>query len=84
MSSSVRRLKEDFGHIARITDFDEPAHEYLTVPDFAASLTVSDTLVRKWIRAGVLPEYRFPPMVGEYRIAKADAVAFVERARFQA
>jgi hypothetical protein len=45
---------------------------------------VGDKLVRKWIRAGVLPAYRFPPgPTGEVRIAKADAIAFIERARFQ-
>jgi excisionase family DNA binding protein len=41
---------------------------------------VSDKTVRKWIKAGVLTAYQFQ---GEWRIRKADAVVFVERARFQ-
>ena len=44
-----------------------------------------DDTVRRWIKAGVLPAYRFPPgPTGEVRIAKADAIAFIERARFRA
>ena len=50
------------------------------LPAFADHLNVQDKSVRKWIKAGLLPAYRF---VGEVRIAKADAIAFIERARFQ-
>jgi excisionase family DNA binding protein len=43
-------------------------------------LKVQDKTVRKWIKGGVLPAYQFRT---EWRIALADAVAFVERARFK-
>jgi excisionase family DNA binding protein len=51
----------------------------VTVPAFAEDLSVRDKIVRKWIRAGVLPAYRF---AGQWRIAVEDAAAFIERRRF--
>ena len=54
---------------------------YITVQAFAEYLFVSDKTVMKWIKAGVLPAYRFH---SEWRIAVADAEAFIESARFQA
>ena len=64
----------------RITDLHAYPHGFITVPAFAQHLNVPDNMVRKWIRAGVLPAYCFH---GLWRIAKADAVAFVERERLQ-
>ena len=52
---------------------------YLTVPAYAARLAVHENTVRKWIRAGVLPAYRFE---GEWRIRISDAARFEEQARF--
>jgi hypothetical protein len=50
-------------------------------PDaYITPLNVSDKTVRKWIKAGVLTASQFQ---GESRIRTADAVAFVDRARFQ-
>lgn len=63
-----------------ISDFCAHPDAYITVPAFAEHLNVSDKTVRKWIKAGVLTAYQFQ---GEWGIRKADAVAFVERARFQ-
>src|SRR5688572_14342967 len=56
--------------------------QYLTVPAFAAQLAVHEATVRKWIRAGTLPAYRFPPKAGEWRIRISDAARFEEQARF--
>jgi excisionase family DNA binding protein len=64
----------------RITDLATHPTGYITVPDFAAYLGFQERTVRKWIDAGVLPAYRFK---GLWRIAKTDAIAFVERSRFQ-
>ena len=64
----------------RITDLDKYPLAYLTIPEFAEYLLVQDRTVRKWIGADVLPAFRFQ---GQWRIAKADAIAFIERARFQ-
>jgi predicted site-specific integrase-resolvase len=57
----------------------------VSVEAFATYLAVSPKTVRKWIRAGVLPVYSFPPLplIGVWRIRTSDALAFVERARFQ-
>jgi excisionase family DNA binding protein len=52
----------------------------VTVQEFATYLRVSVRLVRKWIGAGALPVYIFQ---GRWRIAKGDALAFVERARLR-
>ena len=59
-----------------IKDLATHADAFITVPAFARYLNVPDKMVRKWIRAGVVPAYCF---VGEWRIAKTDAVAFVEQ-----
>ena len=50
---------------------------FITVQAFAAHLSVADKTVMKWIKAGVLPAYQFRT---EWRIKRADAVTFVERA----
>jgi len=67
----------------RIVDLQTHPHAYVTVQTFAAYLGFQERTVRKWIDAGTLPAYRFPPSVGDWRIRTADAIAFVERARFQ-
>ena len=64
----------------RITDLATHPHAFVTVPAFAEHVSVKDKMVRKWIRAGVLPAYRFS---GQWRISKADAIAFVERGRLK-
>ena len=63
----------------RITDLATHPHAFVSVSAFAEHLSVKDKMVRKWIRAGVLPAYRF---AGQWRIAVKDAAAFVERGRF--
>ncbi len=50
----------------------------LTFFALADVLTVSPETVWKWIKAGLLPAFKFQ---GEARIAKADAIAFIEQAR---
>jgi excisionase family DNA binding protein len=50
------------------------------VSAFAAHLAVQRKTVMKWITAGVLPAYRFN---GQWRIARVDALGFVQRARLQ-
>ena len=55
---------------------------FFTVPAFEVRLAVHENTVRKWIRAGILPAYRFPPLVGEWRIRISDAARFEEQARF--
>jgi excisionase family DNA binding protein len=55
---------------------------FFTVPAFAVRLAVHENTVRKWIRAGTLPAYRFPPRIGEWRIRISDAARFEEQARF--
>jgi hypothetical protein len=50
---------------------------FLRLPN---TLTCPTRRCAKWIKAGVLTAYQFQ---GEWRIRKADAVVFVERARFQ-
>ena len=66
--------------MARLIDLDTDPHGYLTVAEFAAYLTVSPKTVWKWINAALLPVYKFQ---GEVRIAKTDAITFIESARFQ-
>jgi len=51
--------------------------------EFAAYLGFHERTVRKWIDAGALPAYPFPPVTGDWRIKTADAIAFIEQARFQ-
>jgi excisionase family DNA binding protein len=64
----------------RITDLATYPAPHLTIPQLAEHLTVAETTVRRWIRAGVLPAYQFQ---GKYRIRKTDAIVFVERSRVQ-
>jgi excisionase family DNA binding protein len=64
----------------RIADLATHPDAYITVPHFAAHLGFQERTVRKWIDAGVLPAYRFE---GQWRIATADALTFVEQARFR-
>jgi excisionase family DNA binding protein len=66
--------------VRRITDLEAFEHSYLTVQAFAAHLTVHERTVMKWIKAGRIPAHRFH---GLWRIAKADALAFVEQSRFR-
>ena len=47
---------------------------------FAEHVSVDDKMVRKWIRAGVLPAYRF---AGQWRISRTDAIAFIEKSRLK-
>ena len=63
-----------------ISDLATHPDAYLAVPAFAQYLNVPDKTVRKWIRAGVLPAYCFH---GEWRIARTDAVLFIERQGLQ-
>lgn len=69
----------------RITDLYTHPEEYVTVQAFAGHLGVQDKTVMKWIHAGLLTAYQFPPEKagGELRIRKHDAVVFVERARIK-
>jgi len=46
---------------------------YLRIPEFALYFKVKPALVRKWIRAGVLPA---SCLRGEWRIALRDAEVF--------
>ena len=64
----------------RITNLGTHPHAYLTVPAFAQYLNVPDKTVRKRIRAGVLPAYCFQ---GEWRIARTDALLFIQRERIR-
>jgi excisionase family DNA binding protein len=64
----------------RITDLPTHPDAYVKVGAFAQYLDVRGKTVRKWIKAGTLPAYR---LNGHWRIAKIDALAFIERARFQ-
>ena len=63
-----------------IVDLATHPDAFVTVQAFAQHLSVADKTVMTWIKAGVLPAYRFQ---GEYRIRKTDAIAFIDRARFQ-
>jgi excisionase family DNA binding protein len=67
----------------RIADLATHPAAYVTVQAFAAYLGFQERTVRKWIDAGALPAYRFPPVIGDWRIKTADAIAFIEQARFQ-
>ena len=53
----------------------------MTVSALAHYLLVRGKTVHKWIKAGLLPAYS---LNGQWRIKKTDALAFIERARFQA
>ena len=63
-----------------IKDLARHSDAFITLPAFTQYLNVPDKMVRKWIRAGVLPVYCF---VGEWRIKTTDAIAFVERERLR-
>lgn len=52
--------------------------EWLTVPDVAKRLIVSEETVRRWIRSGALPVLDLGgPKVG-YRIREADLESFLK------
>ena len=62
-----------------IIDLATHREAFVTVRAFADPLAVQDKTAMKWLKAGVLPAYKFKT---EQRIMRVDAVAFVERARF--
>jgi hypothetical protein len=65
----------------RITDLATHSASFITIPALGAYLEVQPRTVRKWIDAGVLQAYRFPPFIGEWRINLRDAIEFVKRSR---
>jgi excisionase family DNA binding protein len=68
----------------RITDLQTHPDAHVTVQAFAEYLVVHEHTVMKWIEAGELPAFQFPRRKhGEWRIAVADAVAFVTKNRFR-
>ena len=66
----------------RISDLESHPQNFVTAADFARFVPVQRKTVIKWIEAGVLRAYRFPPLIGRWRIKKADAIEFMEQARF--
>ena len=56
-----------------------PMHTSRCAP-FAEHLSINQRTVMKWIKAVILAGYRFQT---EWRILTANAIAFVERNRFQ-
>jgi excisionase family DNA binding protein len=64
----------------RITDLAAHDCPHVTVNALAAYLDVSRKTVIKWIDAGTLPAYKFGT---EWRINTADALTFVDNARFE-
>ena len=53
---------------------------YISVPEFAAHLSVGRTLVMKWIKAGSLPAVKIGSV---WRIKAESADAFIQANHFQ-
>lgn len=52
----------------------------LTLRDVAESMKVSETTVRRWVRAGSLPAYKVGKR-GQLRVREEDLEAFLEKQR---
>ena len=74
MTDQRRRMRR------QLTDLRTHPHAYIKVPAFAVYLDVQPKTVMKWIKTDLLRAYQFE---GEWRIKTVDAIAFVEKARFQ-
>ncbi|KAB2809287.1 helix-turn-helix domain-containing protein [Pimelobacter simplex] len=54
---------------------------FMTVPEIAKSLRVTQPTVRNWIEAGALPGYRFGSSL---RVERVEFEAFIERSKVAA
>ena len=55
----------------------------LTLREVADAVKVSETTVRRWMRAGFLPAYKVGKR-GQFRVSEEDLKAFLERQRIDA
>lgn len=54
---------------------------WLTIPEVASRLAVSERTVRHWLQRGILAGYKFGGWRGEWRIDKADLERFIADSR---
>lgn len=72
-----RRTKGKRRPVTRITEWAEYPHEFVPLAALSLRWGEQEQTLRKWARTGVLRAFRFGHA---WKVKKADAVAFEERA----